>query len=610
MTRSSIGRRATVVSILTSALMMTGAHAVTVTRGPYLQVPTTGSMTLRWRTDTPTDSRVKYGAAPGSLTVNVDDSTVTTEHEVLVSGLAADTQYYYSIGSVLGAFVGDDADHFFRTNPPVGPARPIRIFSPGDGGYLNHPTQLAFSAHAMAVRDAYAAFTSGTPTDLFIPLGDNAYTISTDVEMQRAIFDGFHDLLRATPILPVYGNHEQFSSNTLAQTGPFFDAFTMPTAAQAGGVASGSETYFSIDYANVHIIFLDTERARPADSGAMMAWLAADLAAADADWTIAMWHRPPYSKGLFHDSDGVAEPELTWVRQNILPVLDAYGVDAVFNGHSHNYERSYFIDGHYGLSNTFTDAFKLDAGDGDPAGDGAYRKASLGATPNSGAVYVVSGSSSEVRNSTLNHPAHLVNLLQYGAFVIDINGNTLTGTFLDEFGAVLDTFQIVKGDLCSQAPASGCATAPKGKFVVTEKPDPTKSKWSWKWKGGTLTSGDVGNPGTEADVAVCVYQNGGSGGPIAGGYLLHGAPEWTLKTSGYDYKDPTASRFSLQKVKVRFGAGNAQVQAKAKGPSNPGAPLTFPILAQFVNLDTGACWESTFTTAKKNTTDKVVTVLP
>ena len=391
------------------------AQATTVTRGPYLQVPTTGSMTVRWRTDVPTDSRVAYGAAVGSLGSTADDLAATTEHIVTVSGLNTDTKYFYSIGSVGGAFVGDDVDHFFRTFPTAGPVRPFRIFATGDGGFLNSTSNPALSAHAVLVRDAYYAFTAGTPTDLFMPLGDNAYFTALDSEYQLAMFNGFADLRRATPVLPIYGNHEQFSSNTLTQTGPYFDAFSMPSAGQSGGVASGSETYFSVDYANVHIVVLDSERARPADSPAMLAWLNADLAAANADWTIAMWHRPPYSRGLFHDSDTEAEEK--WMRENVIPILETYGVDAVFNGHSHSYERSFLLDGHYGLANTFTTAFKKDPGDGNPNGDGPYRKPTIGNGSHEGAVYVVAGSfqsrgdatrTTKQVNGDWRHPSHFL----------------------------------------------------------------------------------------------------------------------------------------------------------------------------------------------------------
>ncbi len=75
------------------------ASAETVIRGPYLQSGTPTSIVVRWRTDVATDSRVSYGTVLGNLTSMVDDTTVTTEHEVRLTGLSADTTYYYAIGS-------------------------------------------------------------------------------------------------------------------------------------------------------------------------------------------------------------------------------------------------------------------------------------------------------------------------------------------------------------------------------------------------------------------------------------------------------------------------------------------------------------------------------
>ncbi len=592
-------RRQLLIGIL-PLLAVPGAWAQTVTRGPYLQVPTPTSMTVRWRTDVPTSSRVSYGAAPGALSVAVDDPTPTTEHIVtvgIVDPLTPDTDYYYAVGSVGGALVGDDADHVFHTNPTPGPARPFRIFATGDGGYLNSPSNPTLSANAVLVRDAYYAFAAGTPTDLFMPLGDNAYLTGTDIEHQRALFDGFADLLRATPVLPIYGNHEEFGSDTLTQSGPFFDIFSMPTAAQAGGVASGSKTYFSFDYANAHIIVLDSERARPADSPAMMTWLAADLAAANADWTIAFWHRPPYSRGLFHDSD--VEAEEKWMRENVLPVLEDYGVDAVFSGHSHSYERSYLLDGHYGLASTFTAAFVKDSGNGDPQGDGAYRKITLGNGAHEGAVYVVAGSSSEVRPATLNHPAHTVNLLEYGSVVIDVDGDALTSRFLSKDGNVIDRFQIVKGEQCPATPAPGCAAGAKGKLVVKNDADDTRDKFTWKWKDGALT-GVAGSPTTQSDLAVCVY---GQNGRLLGGQLPTGGG-WTAKPSALVYKDKTGAYAGVTKVVVKANAVDAKSRVVVKGKGlavqATGMPATAPITAQLLNLDTGACVESTFATPAKN----------
>jgi hypothetical protein len=560
-------------------------------------------MIVRWRTDTPTSSRVAIGTAPGSLATNFDDGAAVTDHVVPVTGLTPATTYYYSVGSVAGAFVGDDADHYFRTAPTTGATTPFRIWTIGDAGFVGAPLD--------AVRDSFKAYNGGTSaTDLFLLLGDNAYLTGTDAQYQAAVYDVHADMLRTTPVYSTFGNHERFSSLDLSQTGPYFDMFTFPTAGQAGGVASGTEAYYSFDYGNVHFVVLDSEDFTPSSaSGPMLTWLQSDLAATAADWVIAVFHRPPYSRGLFHNSD--VEVNEIRMREFVLPVLEDYGVDVVLCGHSHNYERSFFIDGHYGFANTFNDSFKKDLGDGDPAGDGSYRKTAVGPLPHSGAVYVVNGSGSEFRNSTLDHPAHIVGLLTVGSMVIDVDDDTLTARFLSNTGSVDDQFQIVKGSTCAPTPATGCGTAVRGKLTIRENPNPARSRWSWKWKGGTLEEGDIGDPGGETDLAVCVYD---ASGTLLGGQLLHGAPEWQAINRGFQYKDPTLSRLGLQKIKLRTGmpslSAYVQVKGKGAGIGNPTLPASLPITAQLVNLDNGKCWSSEFATTKKNLADRVTAVIP
>src|SRR5207237_5008840 len=114
-----------------------------------------------------------------------------------------------------------------------------------------------------------------------------------------------------------------------------------------------------------------SEESDRSPSGAMLTWLKADLAANTQQWLVAFWHAPPYSKGS-HDSD--SESELREMRQYANPILESYGVDLVLAGHSHSYERSYLLDGHYGSSSTLTSSMILDKGDGNPSGNGAYAK--------------------------------------------------------------------------------------------------------------------------------------------------------------------------------------------------------------------------------------------
>jgi hypothetical protein len=54
------------------------------------------------------------------------------------------------------------------------------------------------------------------------------------------------------------------------------------------------------------------------------------------------------------------------------------------------------------------------------------------------------------------------------------------------------------------------------------------------------------------------------------------------------------------------------IQAKAKGTGigNPSLPVTTPVTAQLVNLDSGKCWQSQFTTTRTNQADRVVAAIP
>ena len=96
----------------------------------------------------------------------------------------------------------------------------------------------------------------------------------------------------------------------------------------------------------------------------MLTWLENDLAATRSDWIIATWHHPPYTKGS-HDSD--AEGRLIEMRAHALPSWKSYGVDLVLTGHSHSYERSFLLQGHYGPSYTLQNSMIRDFGDGKPA---------------------------------------------------------------------------------------------------------------------------------------------------------------------------------------------------------------------------------------------------
>src|SRR6185503_18695681 len=128
---------------------------------------------------------------------------------------------------------------------------------------------------------------------------------------------------------------------------------------------------------NSHFICLDSMTNDRSTSGPMANWLRADLEANSNTWVVVYFHHPPYTKGS-HDSDNNgADFELVEMREKILPILEAYGVDLVLSGHSHIYERSHLLKGHYGYSTNLEPSMILDGNGGDPTStNGPYHKIS------------------------------------------------------------------------------------------------------------------------------------------------------------------------------------------------------------------------------------------
>jgi len=400
-------------------------------------------MTVKWRTNIPEDSRVDIGTTLSNLTVSIVDTNITVDHKVTITGLVSETRYFYEVGTTFTNLAGADTNQHFRTAPASGDAEATRVWIIGDSGTANNS--------ARSVRDAYYDHVGTNDTDVWLMLGDNAYPHGTEDQYQAAVFDMYPSLLRTTPVWPTLGNHDGVTADSATQTGPYYDIFSLPRDGQVGGLASGTEAYYSFDYANIHFVCLDSQETDRTTNGTMMTWMKNDLAATLQEWIIAFWHHPPYSKGS-HDSD--IEIQLIEMRENALPILEQAGVDMVFAGHSHSYERSYYLNGHYGDTSTLDVATMIiDGGDGRPGGNGAYTRQS-----NTGAVYVVAGSSGLTSGGSLDHLAMFFSLSQLGSVVLDIDGDILDATFIDSAGVAQDSFRIDKTTSSTTTTTSSTST--------------------------------------------------------------------------------------------------------------------------------------------------------
>lgn len=419
-------------------MLLEGVTTLPVTnllRGPYLQLVTPNAITVRWRTDLASPSRVRYGADM-ALSNTVDSSTAKTDHEVRITGLNPKTRYYYCIGSHAEDLQGDTANTFV-TMPVYGDSGLIRVWVTGDFGN-NSNTQ-------DTVAKRMEEYTANKGTDFWLWLGDNAYNTGTEAEYTTNVFARYPKQFKRIPVYPSLGNHDYgnagyLGSLAMSYSAHYFSAFTVPTNGEAGGLASGTEKYYSYNYGNAHFIALDSYGSFSAPGSPMYNWLQSDLAANTKRFTIVYFHHPPYTMGT-HNSD--SETELIAIRNNIVPLLELYHVDVVYSGHSHNYERSVLMQGHYGLENTFNATHVMDSSSGMSP---PYLKAS----PNFyGTVYQVIGCSGKGGSVTVqsawphNAMYSYANTL-YGSGILEIEGDTLHSKFLTSTGIIYDQFKIVK----------------------------------------------------------------------------------------------------------------------------------------------------------------------
>jgi len=163
--------------------------------------------------------------------------------------------------------------------------------------------------------------------DMVIMLGDNLYGSQGPADFVRKFERPYKPLLDAgVKFYASLGNHDKTSNDTYAP-------FNM-----------NGERYYSYVRGDVRFLVLDTNVL----DGPQLEWLETILRESREPWKIAYFHHPLYSDGGRHGS----EVEL---RVKLEPLFVKYGVDVVYSGHDHIYERvvpqkgiTYFVAGSAG----------------------------------------------------------------------------------------------------------------------------------------------------------------------------------------------------------------------------------------------------------------------
>ena len=282
---------------------------------PYLQFATQTSVTVMWHTSLQASSVVRYGSTDACMQTIEGNASVI--HEVVLEGLEPETQYFYRVES--------------RT--------------PSGTSYLSEPatfktavkkeTPYAFAVISDTqgnpkVSKQIAKLAWGQRPSFLLHPGDLVSTGKNREHWLKHFFPGMRPLINHVPFYPVLGNHEQNAKH-------YYDYVCLPDP----------EYYYAFDFGNARFFMVDTNQKVNAGS-VQFKWLEKELAASKAKWKFVCHHHPPYSSdendyGNLWKSNQGRHGDLR--ARELVPLYEKHGVDLVWNGHIHSYERTWRILG-------------------------------------------------------------------------------------------------------------------------------------------------------------------------------------------------------------------------------------------------------------------------
>ncbi len=262
--------------------------------GPYVQSVTPDSAVVMWRTSRPVKGTVVAKPRGRGKAVRAAETEPAVTHELRLENLAPAAAYTYQASppGVSGTF---------STAPEGGDSVTFVVY--GD-------TRSRSDKHKK-VADAIA----GEEAAFVIHTGDIVADGRKDEQWPAQFFLPAASFLRRFALFTVIGNHEQDSPL-------YYEYFSLP----------GNETWYSFDWAHAHFAFIEPRFHEIAPGSEQYAWLESDLASSKARWKFVVVHYPFLSSGPHGGSKEL--------RDALHPLFAEQGVDMVFAGHDHIYERT------------------------------------------------------------------------------------------------------------------------------------------------------------------------------------------------------------------------------------------------------------------------------
>lgn len=317
--------------------------------------------------------------------------------------------------------------------------------------------------------------------DMWVMPGDLVYNMGLLSDYLARFFPIFNadeakeavgaPIMRSTLCIPVIGNHDIAQSIMLSPTNlnrmhdamAFFQVWSAPlngplsrtegpnvcplagsasrlsAFTQSAGKRFPQMANYSFDFGNTHWIVLDGNYYMDWSSPEMRKWVSDDLAkASSSKWKFATFHQPAFSTDLYH----LKEQRM----RLIVDELEKGGVDIVFAGHAHNYQRSFPL--HFKPS---TGKMNSDGTvDGTITLDKNY-DSTTNTKPN-GIIHIVTGAG----GARLYSPTDSKEIVRMGDFLLKtisdchsytmckVDGGNLSITQISDAGKVIDKFALRK----------------------------------------------------------------------------------------------------------------------------------------------------------------------
>ena len=286
------------------------------------------SVCITWNDPGNGGNQVNYGFAPTlSETVQATafsaPAVLGTIYEVELTGLSPNSKYDYRVG---GGGAAWSETYSFHTGPKAADACvPFTFISLGDNRSQDDtgadPKWTSILNEAVEGQPAFVLNTGDLVRDGKV------------VQQWKDFLDKTDPAQAYVPLMPSMGNHDD--DKVVGEGALYNMIFQLPRNS-----ATDTEDFYYFTYGDAIFVSISSTTFKDDNFTEQANWLDKILTENPRRWKFAYFHHPPYTSYFeFFGSDVTHPPNEAGQNAALVPVFDKHGMDIVFNGHNHYYER-------------------------------------------------------------------------------------------------------------------------------------------------------------------------------------------------------------------------------------------------------------------------------